>query len=106
MLKNAKVGEQATALAAKAPAVPADRAELVENKAKAEAVVTLATAICQKAMYKPMTTNIARKIATWAKKNAEDFAKLAEECVTAKVEAEKRAAALEKAKLDMSMEKQ
>ena len=113
MINNAKVGEKATALAAKAPAVPADREELVEDKAKAEAVVMPAKAIEQKAMDKPMTKKIAKEITREAKKNAEHekenaehFAKLTEECVTAKVEAEKRAAALKKAKLDMSMDKQ
>ena len=106
MINNAKVGEKATALAAKAPAVPADREELVEDKAKAEAVVMPAKAIKQKAIDKPMSKKIAKEITRKAKKNAEHFAKLTEECVTAKVEAEKRAAALKKAKLDMSMDKQ
>ena len=90
MRKARKVEENAKAQAGKA-----DIEEFEEYKAKAEAVVTLAKAIWQKAMYKPMTTKIAMEIARWAKKNAEDFAKLAEECVTAKVEAETRAVALE-----------
>ena len=106
MMNNAKVGEKAIALAAKAPAVPADREELVENKAKAEAVVMPAKAIKQKAIDKPMSKKIAKEITRNAKKNAELLAKFTEKSVTAKVGVERRAVALKNGKLNMSLEKQ
>ena len=74
--------------------------EKVEEKpkaqaGKAEAVVTPAKAIEQKAMDKPMTKKIAKEITRKPKTNAER-----------RLRGMMRAVALNKGKLDMSMEKQ